>query len=165
MRKNYHRQLWGEIITGNYEEKLTQEIMRRNYHRKLWGEIITENYEEKLSQKIMRRNYHRKLWGEIITGNYEEELSASIYHHAKNVGIIGILAYQQIKSKHRRGYRRVPLPFRGKRAENCSYNVGKSLGEGLAHKFWTDDLLWPSMTFKVILIKWNICVFITLVFI
>ena len=41
----------------------------------------------------MRRNYHRKLWGEIITGNYEEKLSASIYHHAKNVGIIGILAY------------------------------------------------------------------------
>jgi hypothetical protein len=28
----------------------------------------------------MRRNYHRKL-------------SASIYHHTKNVGIIGILAY------------------------------------------------------------------------
>ena len=28
----------------------------------------------------MRRNYHRKL-------------SASIYHHAENVGIIGILAY------------------------------------------------------------------------
>ena len=40
----------------------------------------------------MRRNYHRKLRGEIITGNYEEKLSASIYHHAKNVGIIGILA-------------------------------------------------------------------------
>ena len=41
--------------------------------------IITGNYEEKLSQEIMMRNYHRKL-------------SASIYHHAKNVGIIGILA-------------------------------------------------------------------------
>ena len=38
--------LWGEIITGNYEEKLIQEIMRRNYHRKLWGEIITGNYPE-----------------------------------------------------------------------------------------------------------------------
>ena len=24
-----------EKITGNYEEKLSQEIMRRNYHRKL----------------------------------------------------------------------------------------------------------------------------------
>ena len=62
----------------------------------------------------MRRNYHRKL-------------SASIYNHAKNVGIIGI--------KRKRGNRCVPLPFRRKRAENCSHNVGKSLGEGLlAHK-------------------------------
>ena len=59
--------------------------MRRNYHRKLWGEIITGNYEEKLSQEIMRRNDHRKL-------------SASIYHHGKNVGIIGILPYPKIKS-------------------------------------------------------------------
>ena len=67
----------------------------------------------------MRRNYHRKLL-------------PSIYHHAKNVGIIGILAYPKIKSKHKRENRRVPLPFRGKRAENCSHNVGKSLGEGLA---------------------------------
>ena len=33
----------------------------------------------------MRRNYHRKL-------------SASIYHHAKNVGIIEILPYPKIKS-------------------------------------------------------------------
>ena len=79
---------------------------------------MTENYEEKLSQENIRRNYHRKL-------------SASIYHHAKNVGIIGILPYLKIKSKCKRGNRRVPLPFRGKRAENCSHNVGKSLGEGL----------------------------------
>ena len=71
----------------------------------------------------MRRNYHRKLLGEIITGNYEEKLSASIYHHAKNVGIIGIL--------RKRGNRSVHLPFIGKRAENCSHNVGKLLGEGL----------------------------------
>jgi hypothetical protein len=69
----------------------------------------------------MRRNYHRKL-------------SASIYHHAKNVGIIGILAYPKIKSKRKRGNRHVPLSFRGKRAENCSHNVGKSLGEGLTCK-------------------------------
>ena len=69
----------------------------------------------------MRRNYHRKL-------------SASIYHHAKNVGIIGILAYPKIKSKRKRGNRRVSLPFREKRAENCLHNVGKSLGEGLAHE-------------------------------
>jgi hypothetical protein len=45
----------------------------------------------------MRRNYQRKLGEEIITGNYEEKLSASIYHHAKNVGIIGILPYPKIK--------------------------------------------------------------------
>ena len=69
----------------------------------------------------MRRNYHRKL-------------SASIYHHAKNVGTIGILAYPKIKSKRKRGNRRAPLPFRGKRAENSLHNVGKSLGEGLAHE-------------------------------
>ena len=29
----------------------------------------------------------------------------------------------------------VPLPFRGKWAENYSHNLGKSLGEGLGHKF------------------------------
>ena len=62
----------------------------------------------------MRRNYHRKL-------------SASIYHHAKNVGIIGILQYPKIKSKRKRGNLRIPLPFRGKWAENW-----KSLWEGLA---------------------------------
>ena len=77
--------------------------MRRNYHRKLWGDIISGNFEEKLSQEIMRRNYQWKLWGEIITGNYEEKLSASIYHHAKNVGIIGILPYPKIKSKRKIG--------------------------------------------------------------
>ena len=38
-------------------------------------------------------NYYRKLSQEIITGNYHRKLLASIYHHAKNVGIIGILAY------------------------------------------------------------------------
>ena len=80
------------MIKGNYEEKLSREIMRRNYHRKLCGEIIKGNYEEKLSQEIMRRNYHSKL-------------SASIYQHTKNVGIIGILAYPKIKSKRKRGNR------------------------------------------------------------
>ena len=93
--------------------------MRRNYHRKLWGEIIKGNYEEKLSQEIIRRNDHSKL-------------SASIYQHAKNVGIIGILAYPKIKSKRKRRNRHVPLPFRGKRAENWLHNVRKSLGEELA---------------------------------
>ena len=47
----------------------------------------------------MRRNYHRKL-------------SASIYLHAKNVGIIGILSYPKIKSKRKKGNSRVPLPFK-----------------------------------------------------
>ena len=47
------------------------------------------------------------------------------------MGIIGILAYPKIESKRKRGNRRIPLHFRGKRAENCSHNVGKSLGEGL----------------------------------
>ena len=69
----------------------------------------------------MRRNYHRKL-------------SASIYHHAKNVEIIGILPYPKIESKRKRGNRRALLSFIGKRAENCSHNVGKSLGEGLGQR-------------------------------
>ena len=53
------------------------------YEQKLLQEIITGNYEEKILQGITRRNYYRKL-------------SASIYHHARNVGIIGILAYRNI---------------------------------------------------------------------
>ena len=91
----------------------------------------------------MRRNYHRKL-------------SASIYHHAKNVGIIGILTYQKIKSKRKRGNRRVPLPFRGKRAENCSYNVGKSLkGKGALIKsskdVKTEFFLWDVEELTVLI--------------
>jgi hypothetical protein len=70
-----------------------------------------------------------------MSENYYRKLSASIYHHAKNVGIIWILAYPKIKLKRKRGNCCVPLPFRRKRAENCSHNVGNSLGEGLAHKF------------------------------
>jgi hypothetical protein len=38
-------------------------------------------------------NYEQKLLQKIITGNYDRKLSDGIYHHAKNVGIIGILAY------------------------------------------------------------------------
>ena len=38
-------------------------------------------------------NYEQKLSAEIITGKYHSKLFASMYHHAKNVGIIGILAY------------------------------------------------------------------------
>ena len=48
----------------------------------------------------MRRNYHRKL-------------SASVYHHAKNVGIIGILMYLKIKSKRKRGNRWAPYLLEG----------------------------------------------------
>ena len=50
------------------------------------------------------------------------------------MGIIGILVYPNIKLKRKRVNRRAPVPFRGKRAENCLHNVGKSLGEGLAHE-------------------------------
>ena len=38
----------------------------------------------------------QKLSAEIMSGNYYRKLSASIYHHSKNVGIIGILAYPKI---------------------------------------------------------------------
>ena len=44
----------------------------------------------------MSRNYYRKLSQEIITGNHYRKLSASIYHQAKNVGNIGILAYPKM---------------------------------------------------------------------
>ena len=44
----------------------------------------------------MRRNYEEKLSQEIIGRNYHKKLSASIYHHAKNVGIIWIPAYPKI---------------------------------------------------------------------
>ena len=71
--------------------------------------------------------------------NYYRKLTAIIYHHTKNVGIIGILAYPKIKSKRKRGNRPVPLPFRGKLVENCSHYVGKSLVEGLTLKL--DELL------------------------
>ena len=60
----------------------------------------------------MRRNYHRKL-------------SASIYHHAKNLGIIGILG--SINGASIRGRVRLMLKL--------------------------DEILGPSMTFEVILIK------------
>ena len=36
----------------------------------------------------MSRYYYRKLQGKIITGNYE-----LVYYDAKNVGIVGIMAY------------------------------------------------------------------------
>ena len=45
----------------------------------------------------MRRNLSQ----EIMRRNYKQKLSASIYHHAKNVGIIGILPYPKIKSKRK----------------------------------------------------------------
>jgi hypothetical protein len=70
----------------------------------------------------MRRNYHRKL-------------SASIYHHAKNVGIIGILAYPKIKSKRKRGTRHVPLPFRGNGLKTAYIMGGNHEGKGWLMKF------------------------------
>ena len=43
----------------------------------------------KAQRKVDYKNY------DVITisRNYDKKLSSSIYHHAKNVGIIGILAY------------------------------------------------------------------------
>ena len=57
-----------------WEKKLSNvKIQGYNPYRKQGQKVrIKGNYEEKLSQEIMRRNYHRKLWGEIITGNYPE---------------------------------------------------------------------------------------------
>ena len=52
-----------------------------------------------MQRKVDYKNYEQKLWGKIITGNYEEKLSASIYHQAKNVGIIGILVYLKTLAK------------------------------------------------------------------
>jgi hypothetical protein len=61
----------------------------------------------------MRRNHHRKL-------------SASIYHHAKNVGIIGILAYPKIKSKLKRGNRVAsPSLLEGNRLRTAHIMWGK----------------------------------------
>ena len=60
-----------------------REIKRKE---RLITKIMCDNYEQKLLQEIMRINYHRKL-------------STSIYHHAKNVGIIGILAYPKRNNK------------------------------------------------------------------
>ena len=42
----------------------------------------------KAQRKVDYENYDAITWAEIITGNYHRKLSASIYHHAKNVGII-----------------------------------------------------------------------------
>ena len=95
--------------------------MKRIYHRKLWEEIITED-EEKISQEIMRRNYHRKL-------------SAIIYHHAKNVGIIGMLAYPKIKSSAKEGTVASPSLLEGNGLNYTQFGREAStdhpLGEGL----------------------------------
>ena len=48
--------------------------MRRNYHRKLWGEIITGNYEEKLSHGVKeggREGYRERV--REIKGNRERD--------------------------------------------------------------------------------------------
>ena len=70
------------------------EIITGNYYRKLLQEIISENYLRKLSDSIYNpQNYHRKL-------------SASISSR-KNVGIIGILAYQKIYIKFNANYNNI----------------------------------------------------------
>ena len=82
----------------------------------------------------MRRNYHSKLWGEIITENYPEY---HCLHAAKEGG--------------REGYRERVREIEGNtiwRGKNQrSSNRGRF---GLTVKL--DELLWPSMTFEVILI-------------
>ena len=110
--------------------------MRRNYHRKLLGEIIKGNYEEKLSQEIIRRNYHRKL-------------SANIYHHAKNVGIIGILPYPKIKSKRKRGNRRAPLPLKGNRMRTAYIMWGNHQGKGWLKLKFRSLAVWQFQSFFV----------------
>jgi hypothetical protein len=44
-RKVDYKNYGAITMSRNYEEKLSQEIMSRYYHRKLWGEIITVNYQ------------------------------------------------------------------------------------------------------------------------
>ena len=53
----------------------------------------------KAQRKVDYKNYDAIIMSENFTGNYDRKLSASIYHHAKNEGIIGILAYPKIKQK------------------------------------------------------------------
>ena len=45
-----------EIITGNYEEKLSQEIMRRNHHRKLSASIYhhAKNVDQFINECFMK---------------------------------------------------------------------------------------------------------------
>ena len=45
------------------------------------------------------------------------------------------LILRNFASRHTAKEETVPLPFSGKRAENCSHYFGKALGEGLGHKF------------------------------
>ena len=47
----------------------------------------------KAQRKVEYKNYDAITITEINTGNYDRKLSASIYHHAENVGFIGIRAY------------------------------------------------------------------------
>ena len=52
MRRNYHRKLWGEIITGIYEEKLSPEIIMKIIKECLHGakEGGREGYRERVRE-------------------------------------------------------------------------------------------------------------------
>ena len=68
--------------------------------KKIFGK--SPKRRNKAQIKVDYKNYDaitmsRNCYKEIITGNYYKcKLSASIYDHAKKVGIIGILAYPKI---------------------------------------------------------------------
>ena len=79
----------------------------------------------------MSRNYEEKLLQEIITGNYQLVYqSLGKYGNYSDTGVsknLGLVKAQKREPS--------PFPFRGKRTENRSHNLGKLLGEGLGHKF------------------------------
>ena len=127
--------------------------MRRNYHRKLWKEIITGNYEEKLSQEIMRRNYYRQLWGEIITKNYPENLQKShnikeCLYGEKEGGREG---YRE-RVREIEGNRDEMESERKRNTHTWGSINGQSIRGMVGLTLKLDELLGPSMTLEVILI-------------
>ena len=84
----------------------------------------------------MRRNYHRKS-------------SASIYHHAKNVGIIGILAYPKIKSESKRGNRRAPSLLEGNGLRTAYIMWGNHEGKGWLKLKFRSFRVWQFGSFRV----------------
>ena len=71
-------------MCNNNEQKLLQKIITENYYRELLQEIMTGNYQ---LVYIKTRNYEEKLLQEIISYYIND---------AKNVRIIGILAYPKM---------------------------------------------------------------------